>query len=133
VSGTPEPVSVRILDREYTVGADADERDNLMGAARLLDARMREIRGNNRMVALDRLAVLAALNLAHELLQLRTTNAWSATSSARSTVCTTASTRSRPAALSRRRDSPGRSECAPASAECIPRTRRLWSSARASL
>ncbi len=71
MSGTPEPVSVRILDREYTVGADADERDNLMGAARLLDAKMREIRGSNRMVALDRLAVLAALNLAHELLQLR--------------------------------------------------------------
>ena len=71
MSGTPEPVSVRILDREYTVGVDADERDNLMGAARLLDARMLEIRGNNRMVALDRLAVLAALNLAHELQQLR--------------------------------------------------------------
>lgn len=66
-----EPVSVRILDREYTVGCEPDERDGLMAAAKLLDARMRELRGNNRMVALDRLAVLAALNLAHELLQLR--------------------------------------------------------------
>ena len=45
--------------------------DSLLAAARLLDARMREIRGGNRMVALDRLAVLAALNLAHELQQLR--------------------------------------------------------------
>ena len=71
MSGTPEPVSVRILDREYTVGADADERDNLMGAARLLDARMREIRGSNRMAAVDRVAVLAALNLAHELQLMR--------------------------------------------------------------
>ncbi|HEY0333904.1 MAG TPA: cell division protein ZapA [Stenotrophomonas sp.] len=66
-----EPVSVRILDREYTVGVTGDERDSLAAAARLLDARMREIRGTNRMVALDRLAVLAALNLAHELQQLR--------------------------------------------------------------
>ncbi|HYG07209.1 MAG TPA: cell division protein ZapA [Stenotrophomonas sp.] len=66
-----EPVSVRILDREYTVGVTADERDSLTAAARLLDARMREIRGSNRMVALDRLSVLAALNLAHELQQLR--------------------------------------------------------------
>ena len=66
-----EPVSVRILDREYTVGVGGDERDSLMAAARLLDARMREIRGSNRMAAVDRVAVLAALNLAHELQLLR--------------------------------------------------------------
>lgn len=66
-----EPVNVRLLDREYTVGCTPDERDSLLAAARLLDAKMREIRGNNRMVALDRVAVLAALNFAHELQQLR--------------------------------------------------------------
>ena len=66
-----EPVNVKILDREYTVGVEPGERDGLMAAAHLLDARMREIRGGNKMVALDRLAVLAALNLAHELQQLR--------------------------------------------------------------
>ncbi|WP_240095879.1 cell division protein ZapA [Thermomonas flagellata] len=70
-AGKSEPVNVRILDREYTVGVGSDERDGLLAAARLLDARMRELRGGNRMVAVDRLAVLAALNLAHELLQLR--------------------------------------------------------------
>ena len=70
-SGKSEPVSVRVLDREYTVGVSAEERDGLLAAARLLDARMRELRGNNRMVALDRIAVLAALNLAHEVQQLR--------------------------------------------------------------
>ena len=68
---TSEPVSIRILDREYTVGCEPDERDGLMAAARLLDAKMREVRGGNRMAALDRVAVLAALNLAHELQQLR--------------------------------------------------------------
>lgn len=66
-----EPVNVRILDREYTVGVGPGERDGLTAAAHLLDSRMREIRGANRMAAIDRVAVLAALNLAHELLQLR--------------------------------------------------------------
>ncbi|MGB3392893.1 MAG: cell division protein ZapA [Stenotrophomonas sp.] len=66
-----EPVSVHILDREYTVGVEPAERDSLAAAARLLDARMREIRGGNRMAAVDRVAVLAALNLAHELQLLR--------------------------------------------------------------
>ncbi len=66
-----EPVSVRVLDREYTVGVEPDERDSLAAAARVLDAKMREIRGSNRMAAVDRIAVLAALNLAHELQQLR--------------------------------------------------------------
>lgn len=66
-----EPVSIRLLDREYTVGCEPDEREGLMAAAKLLDAKMREVRGGNRMAALDRVAVLAALNLAHELQQLR--------------------------------------------------------------
>jgi cell division protein ZapA len=70
VSAT-EPVGVRILDREYTVGCEPGEKDGLMAAAKLLDAKMREIRGGNRVAALDRVAVLAALNLAHELQQLR--------------------------------------------------------------
>lgn len=63
------PVTVRILDRDYTVGVDEAGRESLMAAARLLDARMRELRGGNKLVAADRLAVLTALNLAHELQQ----------------------------------------------------------------
>ena len=66
-----EPVSIRLLDREYTVGVEPGERDSLMAAARLLEAKMREVRGANRMAAVDRVAVLAALNMAHELQQLR--------------------------------------------------------------
>ena len=66
-----EPIDVKILDREFTVGCEPDERDKLMAAARFLDARMREVRGSNRMAALDRVAVLTALNLAAELLQLK--------------------------------------------------------------
>ncbi len=72
MSGGNEAVSVRLLDREYTVGVVPDERESLMAAAKLLDSRMRDVRGSNRMAAVDRVAVLAALNLAHELQQLRT-------------------------------------------------------------
>lgn len=65
------PVTLRIADREYTVGCEPHERDGLLDAARLLDTRMRDIRASNRMAGIDRIAVLAALNLAHELLQVR--------------------------------------------------------------
>ena len=66
-----DPVGVRILDREYLVACGPDERDGLVAAANLLDGRMREIRAGNRMAGIDRIAVLAALNLAHELIQQR--------------------------------------------------------------
>ncbi len=69
-----EAVNIRILDREYTVGVDPDERESLLSAARLLETKMREVRGSNRMAAIDRVTVLAALNLAHELEQLRNEN-----------------------------------------------------------
>lgn len=71
MSSSTEPVVVHILDREYTVGVEPGERSGLMAAARLLDSRMREVRGSHKMAAVDRVAVLAALNLAHELQQLR--------------------------------------------------------------
>ena len=64
-----EPVTVRILDRDYLIACEPSEREGLVAAAHLLDERMRDIRGGNRMAAIDRIAVMAALNLAHELLQ----------------------------------------------------------------
>jgi cell division protein ZapA len=74
MSKTSEAVSIHVLDREYTVGVEPEERDSLIAAARMLDAKMRDVRGANRMAAVDRVAVLAALNLAHELQQLRDDN-----------------------------------------------------------
>ena len=71
MSDSADAVSIRVLDREYTVGVKPGERDSLLAAARLLDQQMREIRGANRMAAIDRVAVLAALNVAHELQLLR--------------------------------------------------------------
>ena len=69
-----EPVSVHILEREYTIGVEPGERSSLMAAAKLLDSKMREVRGSNKMAAVDRVAVLAALNMAHELQHLRDEN-----------------------------------------------------------
>lgn len=59
-------VSVRILDRDYLVACPPDERDALHTAARLVDTRLRAMREHNRSATLDRMAVMVALNLAHE-------------------------------------------------------------------
>lgn len=66
-----EPVAVSILDREYLVACPPEERDGLRSAASLLDGRLRDLRNVARNATAERIAVLAALNLAHELLQLR--------------------------------------------------------------
>ena len=62
-------VSVRIMDKEYIVACPYDERSALLDAAEFLNSRMREIRDSGKVVGLDRIAVMAALNLAHEYLK----------------------------------------------------------------
>jgi cell division protein ZapA len=62
-------VSVRIMDKEYVVGCPYEERSALLDAAEFLNARMREIKDSGRVVGTDRIAVMAALNLAHEYLK----------------------------------------------------------------
>ncbi len=67
----PARVSVRIMDKEYVVACPHEERSALLDSAEFLNARMREIRDSGKVVGLDRIAVMAALNLVNELLQLR--------------------------------------------------------------
>ena len=62
-------VSIRILEKEYQVACPADEKADLMASADLLNQKMREIRDSGKVVGLDRVAVMAALNMANELLQ----------------------------------------------------------------
>jgi cell division protein ZapA len=64
-------VSVRLLDREYQVACTAEERGDLLDSAEYLDARMREVRESGNVVGIDRIAVISALNIAHELIKLR--------------------------------------------------------------
>ncbi len=61
-------VSVRILDKEYQVACPADERTDLLDSAEILNSKMREIRDSGRIVGLDRIAVMAALNMANDLM-----------------------------------------------------------------
>ena len=64
-------ISVRLLDREYQVACPADERSDLLDSAEYLDTKMREVRDGGKVVGLDRIAVISALNLANELIKLR--------------------------------------------------------------
>ena len=64
------PMTVHILGKEYQVACPPEERDALISSAALLDEKMREIRGAGKIVGLDRIAVLAALNLANDVVKL---------------------------------------------------------------
>lgn len=61
-------VSVTILDKEYLVACPEEERHDLIRSADYLDRKMREIRDAGKIIGSDRIAVMAALNISHELL-----------------------------------------------------------------
>ena len=67
----PATVTVRILEKEYFVSCPQDERADLLDSAEYLNKKMREIRDTGKVVGADRIAVMAALNMANELLRLR--------------------------------------------------------------
>ena len=58
-------VTVQILDK---IICPPEERNNLVSAARYLDGKMREIRSSGKVIGADRIAVMAALNITHEML-----------------------------------------------------------------
>ncbi len=62
-------VSVRILDKEYQILCPADERTDLLDSAEMLNEKMREIQNAGRVIGLDRIAVMAALNMANDLIR----------------------------------------------------------------
>ena len=61
-------LTVQIMDKEYCIACPSDERSNLESAARYLDGKMREIRSSGKVIGADRVAVMAALNITHDLL-----------------------------------------------------------------
>ncbi|MCW9025433.1 MAG: cell division protein ZapA [Gammaproteobacteria bacterium] len=61
-------VTVHILDKEYLVSCSEAEQHDLIRSADFLDQKMREIRDNGKIIGSDRIAVMAALNISHELL-----------------------------------------------------------------
>ena len=66
-----QKVTVRILDREYQFAASDEERPSLLSAADQLDSTMRSIKGNNTTLSADKVAIMAALNIIHEMMQLK--------------------------------------------------------------
>jgi cell division protein ZapA len=64
-------VSVRILEKEYQFACAVDERAALLDSAEYLNAEMKKIRDSGKVIGLDRIAVMAALNMANELLKNR--------------------------------------------------------------
>ena len=67
-------VTVKLLDKEYQVACPEDEREALLESAELLNRKMKEIRDSGKVVGVDRIAVMAALNLCHEMLQGKSSN-----------------------------------------------------------
>ncbi|VFM97244.1 MAG: cell division protein ZapA [Candidatus Kentron sp. G] len=65
------PVTIRILDKEYIVSCQKEEREDLMASARILDEQMRQARDIARIYGAERIAVMSALNIIHEFLQRR--------------------------------------------------------------
>lgn len=65
----PHPVSIKILGKDYRIACSKDEEETLILSAQELDDQMREIRDTGTVNGIDRIAVMAALNLTHELRQ----------------------------------------------------------------
>jgi cell division protein ZapA len=75
MSGDEIPVSVLILDKEYRIACGEEERESLLQTSQFLDRKMRDIRDSGKVIGTDRIAVMAALNLAHELLTQKSISA----------------------------------------------------------
>ena len=74
MSDDMQRVTVQLLDKEYQVACPEEERAALLESAELLNRKMKEIRDSGKVVGVDRIAVMAALNLSHEMLQGKSSN-----------------------------------------------------------
>jgi cell division protein ZapA len=67
VSATLTPVSIRILGKDYTIACPSGAQRSLISSAKDIDDKMRELRKSGKIIGSERIAVITALNLAHEL------------------------------------------------------------------
>ncbi len=67
-------VDVNIMGREFTVSCTDAERPGLINAVNFLDKKMRDIRDSGKIIGVERIAIMAALNLSHELLSAKSGN-----------------------------------------------------------
>ena len=68
---SPEGVIINILGKEFMVACPDDERDSLIAAAAYLDRKLHDVQASGKVIGSERTAIMAALNISHELLDLR--------------------------------------------------------------
>jgi cell division protein ZapA len=66
------PVTVKIMEKEFQIACPPEEREALEASAELLNSHMRNVKESGKVFGSDRIAIMAALNLTHELLQHKT-------------------------------------------------------------
>lgn len=74
MSDVSRPVNVKILDKEYLISCTDEERDLLHRAIELLNLKMRDVKASGNVIGSERIAVMAALHIAHDLLQYKDRN-----------------------------------------------------------
>ena len=68
---TKEGIKIHIMGKEYAVACEPEEKRNLLEAARYLDDTMQDVQKTGKIIGAERLAVMVALNMSNELLELR--------------------------------------------------------------
>jgi len=68
MSADPKALQVNVMGREFRVACPEDEHKELLEAVDYLNKKMDEIRDNGKVIGIERIAIMAALNIAHELL-----------------------------------------------------------------
>ena len=71
MNSTTKTLAIKILDRELRVACPEEERGELLDAVAYLDKKMREIRDSGKIASVERIAIMAALNISHELLSVK--------------------------------------------------------------
>jgi len=74
LSTETKPVSIRIMDKDFLVACPEEEEISLRASAQYLDRQMRNIRDSGKVIGMDRIAVMAALNITHDLLSNKNLN-----------------------------------------------------------
>ena len=63
------PVTIEILEKEYTIACPTSERDGLVESAQMLSERLRQVRDGGKVLSTERMVIITALNLIHEFMQ----------------------------------------------------------------
>jgi cell division protein ZapA len=71
MNAEPKGLQINIMGREFRVACPEEEQKGLLEAVDYLNRKMQEIRGGGKVVGLERIAMMAALNIAHELLSTK--------------------------------------------------------------